>query len=177
MVIVVQSTGTVVTGGIELLAMRATRSALVSNTAGDWPGRRHALHPRSGRDQRRVGGALGVVQRHRQRGRGGHARRGLVSDQPSQFEDRTGLHGGAKVGFVVQTLLVEGQDVGGDGERIEQGDGEIAGLARGQLCDCRIVRVGERGEQAGVETGVGADAAGDLRQAGTVEDRPPASPG
>ena len=55
---------------------------------------------------------------------------------------RDALGRGAQVRLVGDALLVERQHVGGAGERVEQADGEVVGVARAQLAE--LAEVGRR---------------------------------
>ena len=90
----------------------------------------HALRGRAGADGE--GGLLLAVERVGQIGRCGHAGPKLIAHEPRQLRHRAALGGGAQVVLVRDALLVEAEHVAHRGPGVEQCDGRVAAVARGQ---------------------------------------------
>ncbi len=100
---------------------------------------------------------------------GRDAGRELVSDQPRQHQHRTALRRRAEIGFVGNSLLVEGQHVCEHGKRIAQRNRVIVRSPRRQRRKRRIVGARQAGQQRLLEIRVRSDPVRDCRQSGAIE--------
>ncbi|MFT3769520.1 MAG: hypothetical protein QM820_29125 [Minicystis sp.] len=114
-------------------------------------------------DGHRRGRALRCFEREDEVDAGRYPGTQRVTDEARQLDDADALGRGAQVGLVGDALLVEGEHVGDDGEGVEQGNGEVIGLAGAQVAERRTARVREAGEHALEEIGVDPDAVRDRR--------------
>ena len=103
-----------------------TRRPIGSVTRGGHGRRQRCRGPGASRGGRR----RGALQREREHRLGGDAAPEPVGDERAELLQRRALGRGAEERLVREPLGVEREHVGGDRERVEQGDRQVVGVAR-----------------------------------------------
>src|SRR5262249_28524383 len=83
--------------------------------------------------------AGGGGEREGEVSRGGHARRGLIADEPAQLGEGKELGRGAQIALVGEPLLIEGENVEHHRAGVDERDRVVVVVAGLERRQCRVI--------------------------------------